>query len=324
MGIDALILAGDRKGAKLLYGTNKAFLYLQGKPLISYVVSALDEAKEISKIHIVGPVDRLKEVLSELSTQKPVNFIPQGENIFENIWYGALSTFPEYERGADWSHLKELPEKDKLVLVAPSDIPLLEPIEVDKFIQTAPSKEFDMIYGITRKEMLIPFAPKNGDPGISFHYFVMKDIIFRQSNIFLLRPTRLGYIMEKFIPLIYQFRHQKLWKNIIRGFWIIASLRVGFRALYYFAVLQLGRSFDGRGWYFLRNIVRRGVSLPGILEYVRPILQTQFTAFETIGPGPTIDVDNEEDLAVFEKMYDRFKEIQLEIIEGRYPLPEKV
>jgi len=324
MGIDALVLAGDRKGAKLLYGTNKAFLYLRGKPLLTYVLSALESSKQVDKIHIVGPEERLRELLAEFQFSKPITYIAQGENIFENIWYGALSTFPEYQWGADWSHLKELKEKDKLVLVCTCDIPLLEPKEIDEFIKNAPSKDFDMVFGITRKEMLVPFAPKNGEPGISFAYFVMKDIIFRQANIFLLRPTRLGYVMEQFIPLVYQFRYQKLWRNIIRGFWIIAKLRVGGRALYYFTVLQAGRIFDGKGWRLLRNLARKGVSLERILEYVRPILQTRFTAFETIGPGPALDVDNEEDLAVFEKMFDRFKEIQREILEKRYPLPEKI
>ena len=47
MPIDALVLAGDRKGARLVYGANKAFLIFRGKPLLSYVLSALDRASEI-------------------------------------------------------------------------------------------------------------------------------------------------------------------------------------------------------------------------------------------------------------------------------------
>ena len=75
MGIDALVLAGDRKGAKLLYGTNKAFLYLRGKPLLTYVLSALESSKQVDKIHIVGPEERLRELLAEFQFSKPITYI---------------------------------------------------------------------------------------------------------------------------------------------------------------------------------------------------------------------------------------------------------
>lgn len=321
--LDALVLAGDRKGARLLYGYNKAFLKLRGKPLISYVISALDRAENVRKVFIIGPSERLKELLKDERYEKPIEYLEQGENIFKNLWYGSLHSFPEYVRGTDYNKLKSSPESEKAILVSTCDIPLLEPVELDHFIKTAPLDKLDLIFGISRKQMLTPFSPKDGLPGIRFSYFVMRDIIFRQANIFLMRPLKLGYVMEEFIPLIYGFRYQTKFKNMIAGFFIIMRLGIGLKALYYFIVLSLSRTFDLKARMLLRDIVRKGVSLPGILEYVQPILKTRFGAHETIGPGPSVDVDSEEDLSCFEEMYDKWKEIQSQIINGSFIFPDK-
>ena len=249
---------------ELLYGTNKAFLRLRGKPLLSYVISALDRASEIRSIHIAGPANKLRELLSEFKYDKPVSYIEQGETVFKNLWYGALHTYPEYERGKDYRELRNSPEAAKYVLAITSDTPLLEPSEVNHFIKDAPMDKFDFVFGITRKEVLLPFAPKGNDPGINFAYFVMKDIIFRQANFFQFRPLKLGYVMDDFIPLIYSIRYQKELSNIIKAMSAIIKAGAGLKALYYFILLQVGRSSDMKGRKWLRDFVRKGITLPKI------------------------------------------------------------
>jgi hypothetical protein len=324
MGVDAVVLAGDRSAARLLYGTNKAFLRLRGKPLLSYVISALDRASEIRSIHVAGPGDRLKELLAEFKYEKPVSYVEQGETVFKNLWYGALQTYPEYERGKDYRELRNSPEASKYILATTCDTPLLEPLEIDNFIKNAPMDNFDFVFGITRKELLMPFAPHGNDPGIDFACFVMKDIIFRHANCFLFRPLKLGYVMDDFIPLIYSIRYQKELSNIMKAMSSIVKAGAGLKALYYFILLQVGRSSDMKGRKWLRDFVRKGITLPKILEYAGPILQTRFGAFETIGPGPALDTDNEVDLAVADKMFERWKEIQGQMLQGKYPLPQDI
>ncbi len=322
MGIDALVLAGDRKGARLLYGGNKAFLMLRGKPLLSYVLSALDRAEEIRSIHIAGPKDRIRKLLFEFQYSKPVSYIDQGETIFQNLWFGALHTFPEYERGADYKTLSHLPEADKVVLATTCDMPMLEPAEIDAFIRQSPIPDYDLIFGVTRKELLLPFLHRDHQPGFSFAYFCFRDQIIRHANVFLLRPLQLGFVMEEIIPMIYSFRYQKQWRNIFGSLRYILSLGIGPRGLWYFMWLQTAKSADLRDHRKLRDWARKHITLQKVLDYVQPIMQTRFTAQETIGPGTTLDADSEEDLAVFEQTYDRWKEIQTQILEGKYPLPK--
>ncbi len=320
MGIDAIVLAGDRKGARLLYGTNKAFLMLKGKPLLSYVLRALDASEEIRSIHIVGPVERVRESLSEFQFRKPISYIDQGESIFQNLWYGSLHSFPEYVRGSDYRSLAGSKEADKVVLATTCDMPMLEPAEVDAFIRQSPINDYDLIFGVTRKEMLLPFLHTPQTPGFSFAYFCFRDQIIRHSNVFLLRPLKLGFVMEEFIPMIYNFRYQKKWRNIFGSLGYILSLGIGPRGIWYFLMLQLAKSADLKGWGRIRELARKRVSLKAVLDYVNPIMQTRFTAQETIGPGTALDADSEEDLAIFEQTYDRWKEIQKRILEGESPL----
>jgi GTP:adenosylcobinamide-phosphate guanylyltransferase len=324
LAIDAFVLAGDRTSARLLYGTNKALLRLRGKPLLSYVVSALDRSEQVRSIHIVGAVERLKEGLAPYKFEKPVSFIEQGANVAKNIWYGGLYTFPEYVRDMDYKKLAGVADADKVTLGVTCDTPLLEPKEIDHFILNAPMDQFDFVFGITRKEMLVPFAPKGDDPGITFAYFVLKEIIFRQANFFLLRPLKLGYVMDEFIPLIYDIRYQKQWGNIFKGFSAIIKNGAGLDAVYYYAVLQTCRSLDMKGWNRLRDFLRQGASMPTILKRAVPVLQTRFGAFETLGPGPCIDTDNEVDLSVADRMFERWQEIQAQMLVGKYPLPQDV
>jgi len=324
MGIDAVVLAGDRSAARLLYGTNKAFLRLRGKPLLSYVISALDQADKIRSIHIVGPGERLRELLSEFKYQKPVSYVEQSDTILNNLWYGSLHTFPSYKRGSDYRLLKDSPEAEKCILAVTCDIPLLEPLEVDHFIKNAPVTDFDMIFGVTRKELLLPFAPHGSEPGIDFAYFVFREVIFRHANFFLMRPLKLGYVMDEFIPLIYSIRYQKDLYNQVKGILAIIRAGAGLKGLYYFLTLHATRAQDMKGRRRLRNILRRGVALPNVLKYAAKVLQTRFGAFETIGPGPAIDTDNETDLTIADQMFDRWKQIQAQMLQGKYPLPQDV
>ena len=59
---DVLILAGTGKEAELTIREgvkNKAFIPIQGKPMVGYVIEALQAAKEIGRIAVVGPIAEL-------------------------------------------------------------------------------------------------------------------------------------------------------------------------------------------------------------------------------------------------------------------------
>ena len=60
---DVVLVAGEEKSSYKVHHQNKAFLTLQGKCVILYVIQALQQVKSIGDIYIVGLKDKLDQVL---------------------------------------------------------------------------------------------------------------------------------------------------------------------------------------------------------------------------------------------------------------------
>ncbi len=64
--VNAVLLTGTHADkAKLIYGENKAFAKIKGKPLIVNSLEAIKKAKYIDKMLIVGPREKLRDKLEE-------------------------------------------------------------------------------------------------------------------------------------------------------------------------------------------------------------------------------------------------------------------
>jgi molybdopterin-guanine dinucleotide biosynthesis protein A len=312
--LDAVILAGEKEGAIPVLGKNKALIPFRGRPLIGWVIQALNEAQTIASITVVGPQEKLAAELSGLALNKPLAFLEQGQNIFENIWRGALSTFPEYRPGITAKELSASPSADKAVAVLTCDMPLLEAVEVDHFIRAAPLDRADIVLGVTREEMLLPFRRQGPDPGISFICACLRDRVIRHSNIFCYRPLKLAYIMETYIPIIYRLRYQRRLRNIIAAAEEVIRYGLSPSGQALFFLTEAASWCHNHGWTRLRQVFRRPLSLEWVEKTASKVFRTPFAFHETIGPGPTLDVDDEESLQVFSAMADRWKAIQLEQI----------
>ena len=60
---DAILLAGEGESSYKVYHQHKAFLEINGKCIISYVVEALQQVESIKDIYIVGAKNKLKQTL---------------------------------------------------------------------------------------------------------------------------------------------------------------------------------------------------------------------------------------------------------------------
>ena len=307
---DAIILAGEGEGCIQIEGTHKAFLPLHGKPLLQWVVAALDQSRAIRSMTLVGPAEKMAAALKGVRVDKPLRFLPQGGNIFDNLWRGSLSTFPGYQAGMIADDFKQSPEADKAVAVITCDVPLLEPVEVDHFLDTAPLERADIVFGATRQEILAPFEPREGRPGISYVYFCLRECLIRHSNIFTWRPLKLSRLLEKQIPLIYRFRYQRYFRNVIPLLVEFLRFYPALPAIYFFALLQLAKYFHGIGRLEARDWIRRSLPLSRVEQQFSNVIQTRFVVHETIGPGPTLDVDDEDCYRAFVERFDDWKALQ--------------
>jgi molybdopterin-guanine dinucleotide biosynthesis protein A len=155
--MNAVILAGGIQGQKApLYpyapDQPKALVNIAGKPMIQWVLNALNGASSIDHVLVVG-LDKD----SGLFCDKPIYYIPDQGDMLDNIKAGLKHN---YDRYATSSH----------VLVSSCDIPAITPEIVDWRVQDSCTYESDLDYAaVTRATMETLF------PGANRSYIKLKD-----------------------------------------------------------------------------------------------------------------------------------------------------
>lgn len=158
----AVILAGDNADSRIRKDTiltNKAFLIIGSKTMLEYVVDCYKQMDELAGIAVVGPQERLKEVLSE-----DVIIIPQQGSMVGNVMAAA-------ERLKGW------------LILSSCDIPLLTPEAVRDFVSQ--SGDADLTY---------PLVPKAENdkifPEMKRTYVTLKEGVFTGGNLFVVHSDK--------------------------------------------------------------------------------------------------------------------------------------
>lgn len=155
--MDAIILAGGIPTSEdPLYlasnGQSKALIDIAGKPMVQWVVDALDGAKSVDRIIIVGlPAD------VNLRTSKPIDFLPESEGMLANLTAGV-------------EHLRSIDPSIQQVLLLTCDIPTITPEMVDWRVQGA-DPDSDLEYSVIKKETMDARFP-----AASRSYVRLKDV----------------------------------------------------------------------------------------------------------------------------------------------------
>jgi len=315
---DALLVAGEGKDSYKVYHQHKAFLPIEGKCVISYVIEALQGAESVRSITITGPRDAL---LKHLDTDginrispKPIHILEQKRNLYENVWHSFLHTLP---KEVSESELENSPYRDQAVLVVPCDSPLITSHEIDYFIQNSDLESYDLITGLTPEKSLRPFYPEPGKPGVQMAYLHLKEHRYRINNLHMVKPAQIGN--RHYIQQMYHYRYQRNFKNVILFGWKIIGKDKKSRYRYYIGLL-LGLFFS---WMNLKPLVRffrSWVPKQGLEECISNIMDTRFMGLESPLPGAALDIDNAHD---YEAIKLRFHDWQayLHRLSDLYPLP---
>lgn len=159
---DAIILAGG--GAEPGLGSdvpNKGFLQISGRPLVAYVVQALQDARGIGRVAVVGPPGPLRSVVP-----RDLTIVPEDGGIMDNVARA----------------IQELGARD-LTLVAASDIPLLTGAVVEEFLTVCAHTPADFYYAVVPKDAMdrqFPTAQKT--------YVTLTDGTFCGGSLMLFNP----------------------------------------------------------------------------------------------------------------------------------------
>ena len=83
--LDAIILAGgipvpDDPIYAHSQGLHKSLIDIGGKPMVQWVIDALDQSSTVSRLMVIG-----LDQESRLSATKPLSFLPDSGGILENV-----------------------------------------------------------------------------------------------------------------------------------------------------------------------------------------------------------------------------------------------
>jgi GTP:adenosylcobinamide-phosphate guanylyltransferase len=312
MKIPAVIAAGDRGAAKAVYGESKPYLEIAGRSLVAHAVILLQGVPEVSEVYVVGDAERLARALGgealRRELRKPLHIVPQRGNLYENAWQAYRRALPG--AGPDGRDPVSEEDLDQRVLYLPADMPFATPEEVSRFVRGGLARDCDYALGLVTEESMAAFYPRApGDPGIHMAYFNLREGRFRQSNLHLVRPARLGN--RHYIEDMYRNRYQRELRPILVLAWqLLTSQRGGVAIVFYYALMHLAGFADRHGLARLADGLRRLVPLERVARGCGDLLDTRFAFVVTDVGGCAVDVDNEHDFEVARERYDEWTRMQ--------------
>ncbi|MBI5427852.1 MAG: nucleotidyltransferase family protein [Nitrospinae bacterium] len=315
---DAILVAGEGESSYKVYHRHKAFLKLEGKCIVNYVVETLQQVESIKDIYIVGLKDRLQQTLKEanidLNYPKRIFVVQQRDNLYENIWRTFLKTLPNEGNPPDLANSEH---KDTAVLIVPCDAPLIAPDEVDYFIANCDLENYDHVLGLVSERNLEYFYPRDNRPGIKMAYLHLKEKSCRINNLHLVKPLRI--LNREYIRDMYQYRYQRNIKNVILfGLKLIGKDRL--ERFKYYLGLEACLLFASLGMRPMVDYFRDWTPKREFEQCISRIMKTRFVGLETPFPGAALDIDNDRD---YETIKVRFKEWReyLARLDRSVPLP---
>jgi CTP:molybdopterin cytidylyltransferase MocA len=161
--VDAVVLAGSVNKIALFPGCppgSKALAQMHGKALIDYVLDALQAARTVREIVVVGR----PEVLEHVSRRDGVRGVTAKGTLIDNAWAGLEAG------GTD------------RVLICNPDQPLLTTRMVDDFVERAFPVDGDLVSSWVSREAVESLEPENEHKFAAFG-----DGKFAHGNLFLVR-----------------------------------------------------------------------------------------------------------------------------------------
>lgn len=307
----AIVAAGDKGRARPVLGVNKGLLDLGGAPVFTHVLATLEQSPHVDRIYVVGPKERILEALEgpniPFKGEKPLEVLPQWENLFFNIW----NTFQQIKERALRDRSSMAPD-NLSVLIVPCDIPLLVVEELNEFIEGSDMDNYDYVVGICSSQTLRRYYPQKHRLGIRLMCFHVREGSYRQNNLHLVKPMRVGN--RHYIQKIYDYRLQREWGSILRLlFEIFRAQEASVATATWYLMLHLAALlhhipkiplYRVPAWCLPKSRLERSVSR---------LLKTRFTTVETHFGGAALDIDTPEHYGVIRENFEAWIRMQKDI-----------
>lgn len=178
MAVNVILLAGAANTGPLREvspATNEALVEINGKPMVQYVIDALEQSKEVRRIVIVAPPGEVEPHVKG----RNLEFVPSSNHIVDNV----LNAY------------KVLP-KDEEFLSVSCDVPLITGEMVDELIALCRQTPAELYYPIVEKSVA-----EAAFPHMKRTYVTLREGVFTGGNIFLCHPS----MVERAAPRVRAF-----------------------------------------------------------------------------------------------------------------------
>jgi GTP:adenosylcobinamide-phosphate guanylyltransferase len=306
--VPAVVAAGDRRAARAIHGESKPYLALAGRPLVAHVVAMLQAVPEVEEVWVVGDAERLAQVFADPAERKelrkPLHVVPQFRNLYENAWETYRRLLPG--AGPDGRDPAGAEDAEVPVLYLSADLPFATPEEVSAFVRQSLAVDCDYALGLCTEEAMAGFHPDApGAPGIRMAYFNLREGRFRQSNLHLVRPARLGN--RHYVEDMYEHRYQRQFGQMLALGWRLLRIEEGGASiLFYFLLMHFAGVADRRGWTRVADWLRARIPIARVEAGCSSLLRTRFRFVVTEGGGCAVDLDNEHDYDAARACYERW------------------
>jgi len=165
---------------------NKALIMLDNRPMIDYIVDALNNSENIDRILVVGPKNELYPYIGKKVDEilDPGNSIPGNMEIGFNYF-----------------------NSDNNLLLLTSDIPLITPEAIEEFLEICIKRKAYIGYPLITKEKIVKKYPETERT-----YVKMKEGIFCGGNIVFFKPE-VFFQKKKLIKELFDNR-KATWKYV--------------------------------------------------------------------------------------------------------------
>lgn len=198
--MNAIILAGGKKGEHSNTIENKALLKIHGKYMIEYVIDSLKKVPQIDKILVVGDKTQLTQAIGSKA-----DYIIEGTGSIVDNTMKALDYLPG----------------EKEILLLTCDIPLITPEALEHFIESSREKNADLCYSIVEKSLNDEKYPE-----VKRTYAKLKEGEFTGGNVFYFNPE-IKDRCKDFVDEMLKYRKSPAKMAQILGFAFLIKLALG-------------------------------------------------------------------------------------------------
>lgn len=202
--IDCVILAGGKMESSLIPHSDapsKGYIEIAGKPMMAYVISAVEKVKRIRRIVLAGDESLVPGFLKD----KLFAIAPPGNSMMESLRSAVCALDPPPDR----------------VLILPCDLVLLTPESVDDFIDKSLDPPADITYGYLSKE-----DSQAEFPDVNHTYVKIQEGTFCGTGFFLMNPALIDTFEDLFNRLAANRKNPLALAGVL-GFGMIFQLLFG-------------------------------------------------------------------------------------------------